>query len=221
MARRGIAHVVILRVDIQREECTQGTMDWHSRLHHRGDKRGGDTVPGNVGYQDTDAVLIDRNEIVKIACHGGHGLVSGGVYGGFLFQDCRRGESKPESHGRSPVRFSIDSKRRSLSKTISRVTYPNENKLERQIPASPRLSKTGSQEARNVRLQGFHGEKQSSYKQNLAVWRNEKPVRQFWHHGDRQQNSEGARLFKKGINVPAEPVKTKRPIPDKPTTSPA
>src|SRR6516162_9234085 len=77
MARRGIAHVVILRVDIQREECTQGTMDWHSRLHHRGDKRGGDTVPGNVGYQDTDAVLIDRNEIAKIACHGGHGLVSG------------------------------------------------------------------------------------------------------------------------------------------------
>ena|SRR5215469_8551397 len=116
----------------------------HSRLHHRGDKRGGDNVPGNVGYQDTDAVLIDRNEIVKIACHGGHGLVSGGVYGGFLFQDCRRGESKPESHGRSPVRFSIDSKRRSLSKTIWRVTYPNENKLERQIPASPRLSKTGS-----------------------------------------------------------------------------
>ena len=220
MARRGLAHVVILRVDIQREECTQGTMDWHSRLHHRGDKRGGDTVPGNVGYQDTGAVLIDRNEIAKIACHGGHGLVTGGDTEVFYFRTAAGENRGLNLTGDRQFVFNRQQATLGLKDQLESDVSKRKQKSgkSQRVPDCRRLVARG---ARNVRLQGFHGEKQSSYKQNLAVWRNEKPVRQFWHHGDRQQNSEGARLFKKGINVPAEPLKTKRPIPDKPTTSPA
>ena len=140
----------------------------------------------------------------------------------FFISGLPLGRIEFESHGRSPVRFQSTASDARFQRPFGERRIQTKTK-ERQIPASPRSSKTGSPGDAKRSYTG-PGEKQSSYKQNLAVWRHEKPLRQFWHHGDRQQNSEGAsgeETIEEGDQCAGRAGKNEGPIPDKPTTSPA
>ena len=50
-------------------------------LDHRRDERGGYAVPGHVGHQEAHPAFVDREELVEVPRHRGHGLVHGGHAG--------------------------------------------------------------------------------------------------------------------------------------------
>jgi hypothetical protein len=59
------------RVICTRKDGLQGYLD------HCGDERGWDAVSGHVSHQDSNSVLINGNEIIKISSDGCHRTING------------------------------------------------------------------------------------------------------------------------------------------------
>src|ERR1700739_4302365 len=49
--------------------CCVASLPSQRNLQHRGDERGGEAVAGNICDKDTYMLVVNLDEIVKIACH--------------------------------------------------------------------------------------------------------------------------------------------------------